>query len=87
MKLRIAIWAAIGALVVVLWDSYISKTSPTPLGALWTLVDLTCPIALARGHALSFYFVLLMNAATYALVGAAVEAMRRHFKPARLNVA
>jgi hypothetical protein len=54
---------------------------------LWTLVDVTCPIALARHHALSFYFVLLMNAATYALVGTIVEAMRRHFKPARLNVA
>jgi hypothetical protein len=72
---------------VVLWNLYISKTSPTPLGALWTLVDVTCPIALARQHALSFYFVLLMNAATYALAGTVVEAVRRHFKPARLNVA
>jgi hypothetical protein len=87
MKLRIAIWAGIGALVVLFWNLYISETSPTPLGALWTLVDVTCPIALARHHALSFYFVLLMNAATYALVGTIVEAMRRHFKPARLNVA
>jgi hypothetical protein len=87
MKLRIAIWAGAGALVVVLWNLYISETSPTPLGALWTLVDLTCPIALARHHALSFYFVLLMNAATYALAGTIVEATRRHFKPARLNAA
>jgi hypothetical protein len=87
MKLRIAIWAGIGALVVVAWDLYIAGAPPTPLGGLWTLVDLTCPIALARHHALSFYFVLLMNAATYALVGMIVEAMRRHFKPARLNVA
>jgi hypothetical protein len=85
MKLRIAIWAGVGALVVVLWNSYITATSPTPLfGAMWTLTYLTCPIALARHYALSFYFVLLMNAATYALVGTIVEVMRRHFKPARL---
>jgi hypothetical protein len=87
MKLRIAIWAGIGALVVLGWDLYIAGTLPTPLGAMWTLVDLTCPIALARHHALGFYFVLVMNAATYALAGTVVEAVRRHFKPARLNVA
>jgi hypothetical protein len=49
---------------------------------LWPLVDLTSPIALARHHALSFYFVLLTNAATHALAGTAVEAIRRHLKPA-----
>jgi hypothetical protein len=72
---------------VVLWNLYIFETSPAPLGPLWTLIDLTCPIALARHHALSFYFVLLTNAATYALIGTAVEGMRRHLKPARLNAA
>jgi len=51
---------------------------------MWTLTYLTCPIALARHYALSFYFVLLMNAATYALVGTIVEVMRQHFKHARL---
>ncbi|HWZ51276.1 MAG TPA: hypothetical protein VNW54_07415 [Granulicella sp.] len=83
MKLRIAIWSGVGALVVVLWTLYISisATSPTPLGIVWTLACLTCPIALARHYALSFYFVLLMNAATYALVGSVVETMRRHYKP------
>jgi uncharacterized BrkB/YihY/UPF0761 family membrane protein len=35
-----------------------------------------------RHYALSFYFVLLMNAATYASVGSVVETMRRHYKPA-----
>jgi len=84
MKLRVAIWAGVGALVVVLWNFYIIETRPTPLGAMWTLTYLTCPIALARHYALSFYFVLLMNAATYALVGTIVEVMRQHFKHARL---
>ncbi len=79
MKLRIAIWAGVGAVVVLLWSFYFFTTSPTPHGMLWwVLVDLTCPIALARHYALSFHFVLLMNAATYALVGTAVETMRRH---------
>jgi hypothetical protein len=80
MKLRIAIWAGVGALVVVFWTLYASAMALLPLGTTGgTLVYLTCPIALARHYALSFYFVLLVNAATYALVGAVVEAMRRHF--------
>jgi predicted cobalt transporter CbtA len=83
MKFRIAIWAAVGALVVVLWNLYISATSPTSLGPLWTLAYLTCPIALAHHYALSFYFVLLVNAVTYALVGTLVETIRRHYKQTR----
>ena len=84
MKLRIVIWAGTGALVVVLWTLSISGMSPTPPSIMWTLVYLTCPIALARHYTLSFYFVLLANAATYALVGTIAEAMRRHYKQAGL---
>jgi hypothetical protein len=84
MKLRIAIWAGMGALVVVLWTLYISGASPTPPAVMWTLAYLTCPIALARHYALSFYFVLPVNAATYALAGTIVEIVRRHYKQARL---
>lgn len=80
MKLRIAIWSGVGALVLVFWTLYISATSPTPLGTVWILAYLTCPIALAHHYTLSFYFVLFMNAATYALVGMVVETMRRHYK-------
>lgn len=85
MKLRIAIWAGVGALVVVLWTLYISIASPTYLGNLWTLAYLTCPIALARQHALSLYSVLLFNAATYALVGTVVETLRRQHKPSLIS--
>ena len=74
MKLRIAIWTGVGALVAVLWAVYISGTPTATIP--WTLVYLTCPIALARHYALSFYFVLLVNAATYALAGRIVEIMR-----------
>jgi hypothetical protein len=84
MNLRISIWSGVGALVVVFWTLYISATSPTPLGIVWTLAYLTCPIALAHHYALSFYSVLLINAATFALVGSVVETMRRHYKQTRL---
>lgn len=84
MKLRIAIWAGAGALVVVFWSLYISATMPAARGAVWMLAYFTCPIALARDYALSFYFVLLVNAATYALVGAVVEAMRGHFQQSQV---
>ena len=76
MKFRIAIWAGVGALVVVLWTLYIAATSSTPLGTVGTLASyLTCPIALAHHYALSFDLVLLVNAATYALVGLLVESL------------
>ncbi len=86
MKRRIAIWASAGALVVVGWSLYIS-VSPTQLTAkamVWALC-LTCPIALARRYPLSFYFVLLANAATYALVGVIAETIRRHYQTRSLS--
>ena len=77
MKSRIAIWAVVGASVVVFWTLYISATFPTPLGVMWTLAYLTCPITLAHHYTLSFFFVLLLNAVMYALVGMVVETIRR----------
>jgi hypothetical protein len=88
MKLRIAIWTGVGALVVVLWALYLSGTSSNPLNPLepltplGILIYLTCPIALVHDHALSFYFVLLGNASMYALIGTVLETTRRHFKQA-----
>ena len=83
MKHRIAMWTGAGALIAVLWTIYISTTSTTPLGIVRTLAYLSCPISLAHQHALNFYFVLLFNAATYAMVGTVVETVRRYTtKPA-----
>jgi hypothetical protein len=82
MKLRIAIWTGVGALVVVLWRIYISATLSNPLGTGGlgrALIYLTCPIAIAGQHPQSFYFVLIANAATYALAGVVVEATRRYY--------
>jgi hypothetical protein len=83
MKSRIAIWATLGALVVVVWRVYISATLSNPLGTGGVgraLAYLTCPIAIAsRQHPQGFYFVLIANAATYALAGAVVETTRRYY--------
>jgi hypothetical protein len=83
MRLRIAIWAGAGALVVVCLRLYLRAIFPTSLDAdrpLLDLVYLTCPIALLRHYAVNFYSVLLINAATYALAGWVVETMRGHRK-------
>jgi hypothetical protein len=88
MKLRIVIWSGLGALVVVVWRIYISTTLSNPLGAGGVgraLVYLTCPIAIASQHPQGFYFVLIVNAATYALAGVVVETMRRYYKPRLLS--
>jgi hypothetical protein len=81
MKIRIAIWASAGALVVIFWTLYFSTTRTSPLamtGFLLALANLTCPIALLRHRALSFEVVFLGNAATYALIGAVIEAIQGH---------
>ena len=77
MKLRIALWAGIGALVVVFWSLWISATTSTAHGIGWVLICLTCPVSLLGHHPLNFYVALLVNAATYALAGFLVETMRR----------
>ena len=82
MKLRIAIWAMAGALVVAFWSLYfvVYRIYPGRLEVPWALVDLTMPIALLRHYAMSMYFALLVNAVTYALVGMFVEVLRRLHK-------
>lgn len=45
------------------------------------LARLTCPIAILGSHfAISLFWVLLANLATYALLGAAVEMLRRQLR-------
>ena len=86
MNLRIAMWAGVGALVALFWALYISAIFPTQLsGFALALIHVTCPVSLIRHYPVSFYAVVLVNAATYALVGAVVESIRQHYR--RLNVA
>lgn len=84
MKLRIAIWAGVGALVVIFWAWYISATSTSLHGILWVMACLTCPISLLGRYPLSFYVVLVANAAIYALVGTVVETIRGRNRRLRL---
>ncbi len=78
MKTRIAIWAVAGAIVVAFWALYTMTTHQNLVGGVGgTILCLTCPIALVRHHPLGLYTVLFANAATYALIGAVVETIRR----------
>jgi hypothetical protein len=89
MRYRIAMWAGAGCLVVGFWALYrnwkccegINSTDPIA----WTLAQLTCPIVFAsfKFHfPIGVYWVLIANAATYALVGLIVETLRRQLRHA-----
>jgi len=82
MKFRIAIWAGTGLLIAGMWAVYAAVASPplTFSDPIMPLVELTCPIVLAsvRLHVgVSLYWALIANAATYALFGLIIEALRQ----------
>ena len=80
MKYRIAAWAAMGFLVAGNWALYAFAMNPSANEQMrehWTLVSITCPVAIAGMHfPISLYWALLANAATYALIGLMVETVR-----------
>jgi hypothetical protein len=80
MKNRIAMWAVAGFAVAAFWIFYASTISPVtaePLQGLRLLAGLTCPITLASHFPIGLSWVLIANAATYALVGVIVETARK----------
>jgi hypothetical protein len=86
MKYRIGMWASAGFLVAGCWALYAFATTPpvmTSADPIVTLVRLTCPITVLSFHPLSLYWVLLVNAATYALVGLIVETVRQRLNRAK----
>jgi hypothetical protein len=87
MKSKIAMWAVAGFLVAGGWAVYALASRPPALSygdPLLPLVRLTCPIAiLGTSYAISLSWVLLANAATYALAGLLVEALRLRLQPAK----
>ena len=91
MKYRIAMWAIVGFLVAGLWALFAVATFPSTserMRDVWTLVCITCPIAIAgMHHAISVYETLVANAVTYALVGLIVETFRKrlHHAPRGLD--
>jgi len=87
MKYRIAVWASAGFLVAGGWALYALATLPFTnerMREAWTLISLTCPIALVGMHfPISLYWTLIANAATYALVGLIVETLRHRLNHAK----
>ena len=84
MKRRIAVWAGAGFLIAAGWWIYAFAWAPVPVTQtgpiVWTMIRLSCPVVLAGAYfhfGVSVYWVLLVNAATYAGVGLVVEAIRR----------
>jgi len=86
VKYRTAMWASVGFLVAGCWALYAFATTPpamTSVDPIVTLVRLTCPITLLSFYPLRLYWVLLANAATYALVGLIVETLRQRLNQAK----
>jgi hypothetical protein len=89
MKYRIGMWASVGFLVASCWALYgftraIPLTSADPI--VYTLASFMQPILLVGFHfhfGLYFYWVLIANAATYALIGVAVETLRQQLSQAK----
>lgn len=83
MKCRITVWASAGLLVAVCWVIYGILSKPPALTSadpILPLVRLTCPISNLGFYPLKLYWVLLANAATYALLGLIVETLRRRLR-------
>lgn len=86
MKYRIAAWAVLGFGVAAGWALYAFATTPPAMtfaDPIMILVRLTCPIALLSFYPIRVYWVLLANAATYALIGLIVETLRQQLHRAK----
>ena len=81
MKRRIVLWTTIGLLVGCVWIAYVFANTPdveiqrsAVSRAVQVFAYVTCPIIAAAPR---FYWVPLGNAASYALLGAALELVRK----------
>lgn len=83
MKRRIALWAEAGFLVAAFWAIYFFPTAANIIAnhpGIWALACLTCPVLFASLHlgiGVPIFWAVLANTATYALLGLAVEAVRK----------
>ena len=77
MRYRIAMWAIAGFLLAGFWALFALATLPfTPerMHDMWTIVCITCPVAIVGMHyPISLYIALVANAVTYAFIGLVVE--------------
>ena len=87
MKHRIAVWAIVGVLVAAFWGIFslgirINQAEPI----LWNLARFSCPIVFVGFYfhfGVRLYWALAANAATYAVLGVIVEALREAHNPFR----
>jgi hypothetical protein len=89
MRHTIVLWASGGFIIAACWFLY-SVARPTSLTSaepmVWILARLTQPPVFASFYfhfGIRFYWVLLANAATYALAGLIVETLRRQISQAK----
>jgi len=87
VKHRIAIWAIAGVIVAVFWAIYFAgmgKDVPVqPI--IRTLASISCPLALVGNYfhfGVKLTWVIVSNAAFYALFGLIAETLRRQVKHA-----
>ncbi len=79
MRYRIGAWATTGFLVASFWALYLFPTSQTASESVLNLARLTCPIVSVGSYfhfGIRFYWSIVANAATYALVGLILETPR-----------
>ncbi len=83
MKYRLAIWAFAGLLVAGFWAVLAFPSAGERMRDVWTLVCITCPIAIVgMHHPISLYEVLVANTVTYGIVGLVVESLRKQLRHA-----
>ncbi len=87
MKYRIAMWAIAGFLLAGFWALFAMAIFPSAaerMHDLWTVVCITCPVAIMGKHyPISLYVALVANAVTYGFIGLAIEALRKQLHQAR----
>ena len=87
MRYRIAMWAIAGFLLAGFWALFAIATFPsTPerMRDVWTVVCITCPVAIVGMHyPISLYVALVANAVTYGFIGLAVEVLRKQLHHAQ----
>jgi hypothetical protein len=86
MKRRIGLWASAGFLVAASWAIYALAAKPPALTSgdpILLLVRVTCPIAIFSSFPIKLYWVLLANAASYALIAWLFEIFRQRLRQAR----
>jgi hypothetical protein len=90
--IRIAMWASAGFLVSIGWVFYFANANKAnPIEpAIYILANLTQPIAaivlyLNRTSPLGLTWVVVANAATYALLGSIMEAIRQRYRSLHIS--